>query len=212
MSGLRGDGPCLGSFDQGSGESHLGVAVGGREGRCRAGVAVVGRLVRVPAICVAGVGLYVGGRRGTGAALECGVAVHRCSASNGFGVAGYGEVWHPTLTAHANGSPRRVALYRDLEDERMVACSLQGWGYALRLAGAPEEAQRLEEQGLAIVHRLGDPRGLAWARHDLGEIAFVRGDVDHAQRLLEEGCRRFADLGLPMAATALVDAPATSTA
>ena len=56
--------------------------------------------------------------------------------------------------------------------------------------------QRLQEQSLKIIQRLGDQRGLAWASHDLGEIAFARGDLDRAQRFLEEGCRRFDDLGL----------------
>jgi DNA-binding CsgD family transcriptional regulator len=64
------------------------------------------------------------------------------------------------------------------------------------LAGAPEKAQRLEEQGLDILQRLGDQHGLAWTNHDLGEIAFVRGDLDRAQRFLEQSCHRFDDLDL----------------
>ncbi len=79
----------------------------------------------------------------------------------------------PSSTAHADGSRRPQRCIGIWAMSGWWPCSLQGWGYALRLAGAPEEAQLLEEQGLAIVQRLGDARGLAWASHDLGEIAFV---------------------------------------
>ena len=111
-------------------------------------------------------------------------------------VAGYGSVWASNFHRARQRFAEATALYRDLNDERRVAWSLQGWGYASTLAGEPEEGQRLEEQSLEIVQRLGDHRGLAWTSHDLGEIAFARGDLDRAQHFLEEGCRRFDDLGL----------------
>ena len=113
-----------------------------------------------------------------------------------LGIAGYGAVWASDFDRARRWFGEATALYRDLDDDRMVAWSLQGWSYALTLAGEPEQGQRLEEQGLEIVERLGDQRGLAWAHHDLGEIAFVRGDLNRAHRFLEEGCRRFEDVGI----------------
>lgn len=111
-------------------------------------------------------------------------------------IAAYGAVWASDFERARQRFAEAEALYRELGDERMVAWSLSGWGYALTLSGAPEEGQRLEERSMDIVERLGDQRGLAWANHDLGEIAFVRGDLDRAQRLLEEGQSRFDSLGL----------------
>ena len=111
-------------------------------------------------------------------------------------IAGYAAVWASDFQRARRWFAEATTLYRDLEDERMVAWSLQGWGYAHTVAGEPEEGQRLEEEGLEIVRRLGDHRGLAWATHDLGEIAFARGDLDRAQHFLEEGCRRFEEAGL----------------
>jgi tetratricopeptide (TPR) repeat protein len=44
-------------------------------------------------------------------------------------------------------------------------------------------------------HQLNDSSGMAWARRNLGRVAYRRGEAEHAASLLLEGLRTFAAQG-----------------
>jgi predicted ATPase/DNA-binding CsgD family transcriptional regulator len=121
-------------------------------------------------------------------------AVARAAA---LGVAAYGAVFSGDLEMAGRRFAEAADAHAGLGDERRVAWCLQGWSYALTLAGAFGRAEPLEQRALKIYGRLGDERGLAWALHDLGEIAFARGDVGRAAPLLDAGRAAFEAAGIP---------------
>ena len=111
-------------------------------------------------------------------------------------VTGYAAVTERDLAGARALFAEGLLLYQEVGDQAAVAWSLRGCGYALRssqnLSGAEDYATR----SLRICEAVGDLRGLAWSVHDLGEGALARGDLDVARTRLEDGLRRFSELGV----------------
>ena len=115
-------------------------------------------------------------------------------------VAGYAAVAASDFGTARTRFDEGLTLYRLLGDDGLVAWSLRGRSYANRLSGDLAASQADEERSLAITRAVSDLRGEAWSIHDLGEIAFARGDLDNAEQLLEEGLGRFEEHGVAFGA------------
>lgn len=71
--------------------------------------------------------------------------------------------------------------------QRTLGQALTQQGNLCFRKGQMERAQGLVEQGLEILHRLGEPTVLTDALNDFGIITHLNGDIDRAQTLFKEG-------------------------
>lgn len=113
-------------------------------------------------------------------------------------VAGYAAVLDGDCDRALGLFDEGLQLYGRLREPRAVAWTLRGRGYARRLGGAPDPGDDL--QSLAISRSEGDAAGEAWSVHDLGEVAFLQGDLDEAERLLQDGLLLLEDQGVAFGA------------
>lgn len=115
-------------------------------------------------------------------------------------VAGYAAVNAKDFARAHSRFEEGLMLYRQLADDRSVAWALRGRSFAHRMSGDGAASQSDDERSLTICRATGDLRGEAWSVHDLGEIAFAKGDLDRAEQLLEEGLERFEEHGVAFGA------------
>jgi predicted ATPase/DNA-binding NarL/FixJ family response regulator len=95
-----------------------------------------------------------------------------------------GRQWLDPAAARAEELPEAVA-----------AKALVGSGFLAHYQGDGDRAVPLLEQGRALLERLGDKHGEAYARYMLGVAAEDRGDYPAATRLLGEALDRLQRLG-----------------
>lgn len=86
------------------------------------------------------------------------------------------------------------------DTEKAGMLQLQGWfsaflAEAYLLAGRPEEAQRLAQEALSVTARARFGFGEALALRALGRIAQAAGDLDEAERRLQEARSLFDQIG-----------------
>lgn len=115
-------------------------------------------------------------------------------------VAGYAAVNAKDFPRAHSRFNEGLVLYQQLADDHSVAWALRGRSFAHRVSGDVAASQSDAERSVTICRATGDLRGEAWSVHDLGEIAFAKGDFDRAQRLLEEGLGRFEEHGVAFGA------------
>jgi tetratricopeptide (TPR) repeat protein len=87
-----------------------------------------------------------------------------------------------------------LAVYRQTDDKRGVAVTLNNLGHHTVLQGAFEEGRRYLEEDLALSTQLGDVRGCAIARFNLGVTAWYEGDTERAHQLFIDGLEVFRTL------------------
>jgi len=96
-------------------------------------------------------------------------------------------------TAHAphEGVERFEALlgHADSHPAALRARALRAYAGALSMSGRREEAERLNEESLAVYLELGDRRGIASLTHRVAMSAYGLGDNERARRLAEESLR-----------------------
>jgi predicted ATPase/class 3 adenylate cyclase len=99
------------------------------------------------------------------------------------------------LLAHSQGDRKRavelceesLALYRELEDKKGIAASLNTLGLLAQYQGDYDRAVVLLEESLALSRELGDKAGIASALQRLSGVVFmIRGDYKRASVLYEE--------------------------
>ncbi len=105
-----------------------------------------------------------------------------------------------------------LTLYRELDDKRGIASSLQVLGSVAREQADYDTATALHEESLSLCSDLEDPQGIARSLNYLGFVAWLVRDHDRARALSAETLERFRKLGdtegmawslLNLAATAL---------
>jgi predicted ATPase/DNA-binding CsgD family transcriptional regulator len=111
------------------------------------------------------------------------------------------------VLAHSQGDSRQakglceesLALFRELEDKRGIAASLNGLGLivgqATRARNDYAVARALYEESLAIVRELGDIWGIAETLWDFARVAFYQGDYTAGYPLCQESLAIFRELG-----------------
>lgn len=109
-------------------------------------------------------------------------------------VAGYAAVLGGDCPQALRHFEEGLRLYQRLGEVTSIAWALRGRGHARRVGGCPDPTDDLES--LALCRSVGDATGVAWSVYDLGEVAFLRGELDQAERLLEDGLRRLEDQGV----------------
>jgi non-specific serine/threonine protein kinase len=82
---------------------------------------------------------------------------------------------------------------------RRTAIATAFLGHVARDRGDYDQARARYREAERLCAKLGDRRGVAWARHDLGLLASERGDHAAAEPLLRDSLDRFEDLGYPWA-------------
>jgi predicted ATPase/class 3 adenylate cyclase len=89
-----------------------------------------------------------------------------------------------------------LAIYRELNDRKMIARVLWGLGNALYFAEDNEAARDALIEDVALLRTLKDPFSLAWAQHSLG-LAYNRlGQTEsHSEPLWREALVHFAAVG-----------------
>lgn len=109
-------------------------------------------------------------------------------------MAGYASVLGGDIPKALQHFDEGLRLYRRLGEATSIAWALRGRSHARRVGGCPDPTDDLES--LALCRSVGDATGVAWSVYDLGEVAFLRGELDQAERLLEDGLRRLEDQGV----------------
>ncbi|MGH2632779.1 MAG: tetratricopeptide repeat protein, partial [Tepidiformaceae bacterium] len=84
-----------------------------------------------------------------------------------------------------------VSIWRCLDDQRRVAYCLQALSFLVDPALGREQAR----ESITIFHATSDAWGEALAVHTLGMIESQRGDPKEARSRLEDGLRRYQQLG-----------------
>jgi DNA-binding SARP family transcriptional activator len=79
-----------------------------------------------------------------------------------------------------------VVLFRDLDDKRGMAWSLNELGWAVQAKGDVGQAAVLYQQSLTLFRGLGDQRGIAEALDHLGRVARIQSDYRQATTLFQE--------------------------
>ncbi len=87
-----------------------------------------------------------------------------------------------------------LALYRQLEDIRGIASSLQGLGSLAQLNNIAT-ACSLFEESLALYREVGDKEACAWLLQNLASAVSVQGDARRGQALFKESLVIFRELG-----------------
>jgi len=108
--------------------------------------------------------------------------------------------WDAMLTDHVDLAARRfqegLALSEQVADAEAAAANLRAIASVRRTSGDVAGAAHCLERARALSRVAGDERGTAWARNDLGGIAYYRGRVEEALALVEEAAGSFARLGM----------------
>jgi predicted ATPase/transcriptional regulator with XRE-family HTH domain len=107
----------------------------------------------------------------------------RCSALDGAGVLARNQ---GDLAAAIRLHKQSVALARELNDEPLIARSLNGLAIAVAWAGDLPQAQALFEEGLELQQKLGNQWAVAVILMDLGNVASDKGDEERAAALYEQ--------------------------
>lgn len=89
-----------------------------------------------------------------------------------------------------------LRLFEQLGDDRGIAWSLRGIGFAELVAGRLTGRPTAQERSLAISRAIGDEAGMAWSAHDLGQAALAVGDLEHALASFTQSAERFGQLGI----------------
>ena len=89
-----------------------------------------------------------------------------------------------------------LRLYERLGDNRGIAWSLRGIGFAELVTGRLTGRPAAQERSLAISRAIGDEAGIVWSVHDLGQAALAAGDLDQAIRNFTQSAERFGELGI----------------
>jgi non-specific serine/threonine protein kinase len=115
-------------------------------------------------------------------------------------VAGYAAVLGADFERAMARFNEAVDLNGRMNDASSLAWSLRGRAFTYRLSGRAMASQADAEHSLEICRAAEDVRGESWSVHDLGETALALGDLDRAQRLLEQGLERFVEHGVEFGA------------
>ena len=108
---------------------------------------------------------------------------------------------------------RALRLFRQQNDERGIASTLNNLGVVARVRGDYTAARTLHEQGLAIRRRLDNGEDLNASINNLGIVARVQGDFEEARQLHTEGLELSRRIGLGRGVlTALVNLGAVALA
>ena len=86
-------------------------------------------------------------------------------------------------------SRRACPSIRRLGDDRRVASSLAVLAASAMAGGDADRALALAEEGLAVARRSGDPRSEAMLLFNVGMALAWRGELDEAERAIEESVR-----------------------
>ncbi len=86
----------------------------------------------------------------------------------------------------ANFHQESLAVYRELDNEKGVACNLNNLASIARCKGEPFKASRLYEESLAANRKMGNLIGIASALHNLAMVLHGSGEYDRARSLLTE--------------------------
>lgn len=90
---------------------------------------------------------------------------------------------------------RALQGFRERGDHEWIASSLHNLGFAELSVGRLEDAEEHTSEAAHIFARRGDALRAAWARQNLGEIAYVRGDLPKALAIYERVAIDYAELG-----------------
>jgi tetratricopeptide (TPR) repeat protein len=77
-------------------------------------------------------------------------------------------------------------VWREANDARGIARSLNLIGFATWLQGSFEEARRICDEALNLFRNLGDSEGIAWSLLNLGAVAYYLGDGTRSAALCKE--------------------------
>jgi predicted ATPase/DNA-binding CsgD family transcriptional regulator len=119
---------------------------------------------------------------------------------DGVLIAGGVLAWATGDTGRAQGLLLR-ALERAEErgDMRCTAITCAFLGHVARVGGEWGAAADWHQRAEAAFRKVGNPQGVAWARHDLGLLARDRGDLDAAAEQFRASLRDFRELDYPWA-------------
>jgi|GEM_PF-2172588 len=99
---------------------------------------------------------------------------------------GYAQSLTGDVAGSQSSFEQACTLYRKLENNRMLAASLEGLGGTLLLHGNVQPALADLRDGLRIIRELGDPRRILFAQIALARGLTDAGQVEPAERLLRE--------------------------
>jgi predicted ATPase/class 3 adenylate cyclase len=89
-----------------------------------------------------------------------------------------------------------LAIYRELDDRKMIGRVLWGLGNALYFAEDNEAARDALVEDVALLQTMADPFSLAWAQHTLGLVYNRLGQTEsHSEPLWREALTHFASVG-----------------
>lgn len=77
-----------------------------------------------------------------------------------------------------------LEIWRELDDRRGLATSLNSVAWASLLNGDARRAEALSTEAVGLAHDLGDVRAESVARYNLGQVALLRGDLAGAHALV----------------------------
>ncbi len=90
---------------------------------------------------------------------------------------------------------RALSGFREANDRVWEAVTLHNLGWVELSQGRVKEAERHTAAALNLFHAEGLLLDALWARQNLGEIAFCRGDLPRALAIYDEVAREYAELG-----------------
>ncbi len=88
-----------------------------------------------------------------------------------------------------------LALYRELEEQRGMAVSLNALGYVAHRRGENATSRTLLEEGLTMARAIGDREGIAQSLFFLAREAGVRGKYVAARSMFEESLAIYREIG-----------------
>ncbi len=82
---------------------------------------------------------------------------------------------------------RALAIWRELDNEGLIAGQLNDLGFLAYITGGYDDALRWFEEALTLAHQTGQRRVEAFTLVSLSELARDLGALDHAEHLCERG-------------------------
>jgi tetratricopeptide (TPR) repeat protein len=132
-------------------------------------------------------------------------AAHRSLRAQALEQLGNRAAWQSDLPAAQIALEESLALYRELEDTQRTAAVLAEIGMTLLLGGDYQQSAARLEEGLRLVHQIGDNSGLAFNCFFSGALAYAQGNLTAAEECWDAGLTIFRQRRDPwMIATSLV--------